>query len=484
MIRHLSLFLLLFGFIMKITTAQIPYNSRYFEAIFDEINIETDVIYGNAPAINFPYFDEGNTSAQDLLMDIFQPVGDTLDFRPVLICAHSGAFVSGSKDVDDMQAFCDSMAHRGYVTASIDYRLGMNALSSSSSTRAVYRGIQDGRAAIRFFKENMGLYGIDTNNIYLLGSSAGGYIAQHNMFMDMEDERPDATYNSPNLGCLDCSGNSFQHSGKANGIIALWGALEDTNLIISTDTLPVFLAHGTADETVPFGYGFAFGNELFPPSYGSSLVAAQLESFGNNPETYFVWGEGHEFYGTNNGNWPDEPNQYWDSIFNKTVDFTLNIHKPKAGFWMQQFENIVMFYDSSSNATNWYWDFGDGYYSTEQNPSHEYQTPGEFYPIQFASNDLISWDTTSAYVLSWVGIEEIKKPDFEVFPNPAKDFISIKNLSNQLQTINVINLSGQILMSLQLDVQQSKTVDISGLEPGVYVIADKWNGTIRKLIRQ
>lgn len=481
--RRVLLFLL-FVFVVEYSIAQIPYNSRYFEAVFHEISMEADVVYGNAPALNPPYFNENSTSPQDLLMDIFQPVGDTLEYRAVIICAHSGAFLTGTKEAEDMVAFCDSMAHRGYVTASIEYRLGMSIISSSSSTRAVYRGVQDSRAAIRFFKENADVYGIDTNNIYLLGSSAGGYICQHNFFMDTEDDRPPDTFTSPDLGCLDCSGNNYQHSGKANGIIALWGALEDTNLIISTDTLPVFLVHGTADETVPFGFGYAFGNEFFPPSYGSGAVAEQLEGYGNAAETYFVFGEGHEFYGTDNGNWPNEPNQYWDSVFNKVENFALNIHKPKAGFQLVGFENIVMFTDTSVNSTYWYWDFGDGYFSTEQNPTHEYESAGEFLTVQFVSNDLLSWDTVSIIISSYVGVNEKFEKYVKVFPNPVTNSISIKNISNTRTKLDLLNLSGQVLSSEFLEAKQIKTLDVSLLKPGVYIFYDETTGTRKKWVKQ
>lgn len=469
---------------MKFTIAQIPYNSRYFEAIFDEITVETDVVYGNSPALNPPYFNENSTSPQDLLMDIFQPVGDTIEYRPAIICAHSGGFLTGTKEVEDMVAFCDSMAHRGYVTASIAYRLGMSIISGPSSIRAVYRGVQDGRAAIRFFKENADIYGIDTNNIYLLGSSAGGYICQHNFFMDTEEDRPPASFTTPDLGCLDCSGNNFQHSGKANGIIALWGALEDTNLIVSTDTLPVFLAHGIADQTVPFGFGYAFGNEFFPPSYGSGPVAEQLEYYSNYAETYFVEGVGHEFYGTDNGDWPGEPNQYWDTIFRKVENFTYNIHKPQAGFSMVQMDNGVTLYDESIMATSWYWDFGDGYFSTEQNPTHGYTSAGEFTIVQFVSNNLLSWDTTSMLLETWVGMEENIKFTFEVFPNPAREIVSIKNNSITMMKLDLINLNGQVLSSELIEGKQTKTLDVSLLKPGIYVFYNETSGIRMKWIKQ
>jgi hypothetical protein len=79
---------------------------------------------------------------------------------------NGGAFLLGNKNHDDMMAFCTEFARKGYVTASINYRLGMNVASAMSATRAVYRGLQDGRSAVRFFRKNAAKYGIDANKVY------------------------------------------------------------------------------------------------------------------------------------------------------------------------------------------------------------------------------------------------------------------------------------------------------------------------------
>ncbi|MCD4772865.1 MAG: DNRLRE domain-containing protein, partial [Bacteroidales bacterium] len=39
---------------------------------------------------------------------------------------------------------------------------------------------------------------------------------------------------------------------------------------------------------------------------------------------------------------------------------------------------IVEFTDASQNPDNWYWDFGDGGFSTQQNPMHEYSSAGTY----------------------------------------------------------------------------------------------------------
>ena len=99
-----------------------------------------------------------------------------------------------------MVAMCDSFARKGYVTATIDYRLGMGAtvnwflgipfgiqVNEINGYRAAYRGMQDTRAAIRFLKHNADIYGIDTSKIYVTGSSAGGILALNNIYLDKNE---------------------------------------------------------------------------------------------------------------------------------------------------------------------------------------------------------------------------------------------------------------------------------------------------------
>ena len=463
---------------------QIPYNSRYQTAIFTTIQKDS-VVYGNAPALSPPYLNENNTFPQDLIMDIYQPVGDTLEARPAVICAHAGAFLTGTREADDMVAFCDSLAHRGYLAASIDYRLGMNIFSASSSIRAVYRAHQDARAAVRYLKEFATQYGIDTNNIYLLGSSAGGFMALSNLYLDTEAERPPESYDPPDLGCLDCSGNTYLHGGKTNGALSFWGALSDTGYIVQDDTIPLFLAHGTADGTVPFGVGSAFGNPYFPATYGSLPVSQRLNNFGHDAETYFVAGADHEFYGTTNGMWDPAPNEYWDTVFNKTVSFVYSIHKPHAGFGWSSSGYTVSFTDSSQGATNRYWDFGDGGFDSVPSPVHQYAAAGQYRVIQFVSNNLLSWDTLSQIIEIPVGLPEKNNGKINVYPNPAKDKITIETTGLKGR-ITIRNIYGNICFRQMISTPKT-TLSVKDFPSGIYILtvhSDKIRYSLRfRIIR-
>ncbi|MEX2483688.1 MAG: PKD domain-containing protein [Brumimicrobium sp.] len=298
---------------------------RYKSQVFDTITPHLDVKYGEAPVWSFPY---ENT---DLYMDIYLPENDYISNRPLMLWVHPGGFLSGDKTAEDMVALCDSFARQGYVTATIGYRLGFNPLSAESAERAVYRGTQDMRAAIRYLKENASTYGIDTNYTFIGGSSAGGFAALHTAYLD-QDEAPSSIggqWSSPDLGCLDCEGNTYSHGINLKGYTNLWGAIGDSLWINSNETVPGLLVHGTDDGTVPYGVGHPFGVFTTPITHGSRSISNQLNNLSIAHEKYIIPGEGHEPHGVDNGTWNNPPTPYWDTIFDKINAHYFSIIKPE-----------------------------------------------------------------------------------------------------------------------------------------------------------
>jgi PKD repeat protein len=47
----------------------------------------------------------------------------------------------------------------------------------------------------------------------------------------------------------------------------------------------------------------------------------------------------------------------------------------------------IQFINTSENATSFFWDFGDGEYSTEEDPEHLYKETGEFLVSLSATSD-------------------------------------------------------------------------------------------------
>ena len=275
--RQLSLQTVIFIFLFSFITGQM----RYQNEIFDEVLKTENVVYGNAPDLPYIFLFEWNTVDIDLEMDIYQPSQDTITNRPVIIFIHPGAFFTGNNEVDDMVSLANSSAKRGFLAVSISYRLGLNVLSDYSGERAVYRGVQDLSAAIRFLRENYLQYGIDKEKIYAWGSSAGSFVGLHSIYTE-DDERPESTYGGfgdPDLGCINCEGNDYDQDGRPNALISCWGAIGNLDWIDQENSTPITMFHGTADDVVPYesGYPFTVGITL-PFVYGSSLISERLNN--------------------------------------------------------------------------------------------------------------------------------------------------------------------------------------------------------------
>ena len=300
---------------------------RYRHEIFEEVTKTEDVVYANAPDLPFLFLFEWNTIDTDLDMDIYAPTGDTLTNRPVIIFLHSGSFFAGNNEADDMVDLSIASAKRGYVAVSMEYRLGLNILSTYSGERAVYRGVQDASAAIRYLREFHEEYNIDPDKIFIWGSSAGSFIGLH-LAYSQEEERPESTFgggNDPDLGCIDCAGNTYSHYSRPNALVSCWGAIGGLDWIDIEDNIPTLMFHGDLDLIVPIGSGFPFTiNITLPVVYGSSLIHDRLNELGIENQLYVGDNELHEYWGTLNGNWFGGPNENYTQIKNDAYNFLYN----------------------------------------------------------------------------------------------------------------------------------------------------------------
>lgn len=253
---YLSLFTLAFSGAFTMSKAQCA-GERYFNYVFPANPIVTsNVTYGSNV--------KSNGATESLELDIYEPNGDTITARPLVLVAHGGSFVGGSKTGTDVVPICKDLAKLGYVAVAVEYRLGMTNFpipgpDSSDATEAVMRGVHDGRAAVRFFRKNAAIggntYKIDTNNIFFAGVSAGGFIALQMAYLDEVSEIPSFIdmVGQPGLtGGLEGNSGNPGYSSEVKAIINMCGALGDTAWMKAGDE-PVINFHGTNDGTVPYG---------------------------------------------------------------------------------------------------------------------------------------------------------------------------------------------------------------------------------------
>jgi acetyl esterase/lipase len=109
---------------------------------------------------------------ETLVLDLYLPPSRH-DVRPAIVFVHGGGFVTGHTRMmgaaTDFPARLAALAARGYVVASIQYRLAPRAHFPAQ--------VRDAKAAIAWLREHAGKYGIDPTRIAIWGSSAGGTIA-------------------------------------------------------------------------------------------------------------------------------------------------------------------------------------------------------------------------------------------------------------------------------------------------------------------
>lgn len=270
--------------------------NRYLEETFPNVDITSGILFGNAN----PY---GLINSQNLRLDIYEPQGDTLAKRPLVIHAFGGGFLIGWRSEPDIPNWGNQYAKRGYAFVSIDYRLGFTVSSQSSAIRAAYRAAQDFHAALRFLKDNADAYRLDMDNVFLTGSSAGCFAALILAFME-EADRPSATYGTTlepsDLGCFFCSGNNNNNNERVDihAVINNWGAMLDTGFIDvdanPLDNVPVISFHGNQDLIVPYEDGYPFNLPVFPVVHGSKLIHQRLDNQGIYNQLYTLQGFGHE----------------------------------------------------------------------------------------------------------------------------------------------------------------------------------------------
>jgi hypothetical protein len=296
-------------------------SNRYLQPVFSNVTVTSGIQFGSATAYAalFP---------QNLYLDIYAPTGDTLTSRPLIVYAFGGGFLIGTRVDPPIPTYATYFARCGYVVASIDYRIGFNTVDTQSAERAVYRGVQDLRGAVRFLCQNYSQYKIDTTAIFLTGSSAGCFSGLHSCFMEQTDWPPciHGTLLEPgDLGCMDCADNTNNNSRmpEIKGIISHWGAIFDTTYIRPTvkDNVPTICLQGDQDPIVPYNVGPPFSLPIFPDVYGSLPITIRMTDIGIKNELHTFVGYGHE-------PWLTAP-QLVDTCYVYEIPFLYSIMQPQ-----------------------------------------------------------------------------------------------------------------------------------------------------------
>lgn len=239
----------------------IPNGIRYLEPIFADIQ-RSSLVYGEA--VN----EKGEL--QKLWIDIYQPLGDSAKLRPAVMFIHGGSFRAGSKE--EMWDLAQEFAKRGYVVASIDYRLRKEPFKDIATT--VIDASKDAMAAFVWLRDNSEKYRINKERIAIGGASAGGYLAIFLGYDPVWGKNPEQQ--------------------KILSVISIYGG--DIRMPSIQSGPPLLIIHGTTDDTVP---------------YSQSLSLLQkVQAAGIYGELYTMENAGHSY-----------TNRYYGEIVSRIAKF-------------------------------------------------------------------------------------------------------------------------------------------------------------------
>lgn len=273
-------YLILLGFIIAISQCQAQTFLRYKDVLFNSPDSVLNIPYGSAPNLN------GKT--EELLLDLYSPGNiDTATKRPLMIFIHGGGFQSNTKSGAFPNLICNGLAKRGYMVATIDYRLGIAKTKTDTDyAEAMLRAVQDAKAAVRFFRKYADKYRIDPTQIFVMGSSAGAKTAMHLAYLDQEELPKEVDQNK--WGNMEGNSGNPGYSSKVSAVVNCWGAMIDYRWIKQGD-VPLFNIAGTADKTVPFDSSFHYHGF----KYGSTILYHQALQQGIATGLRLFHGAGH-----------------------------------------------------------------------------------------------------------------------------------------------------------------------------------------------
>ena len=480
-----TLFTLLLALALVQTQAQ-----RYLEEIFDEVTVTSNVQYGmNATVLAYPLL--GEAIPQPLIMDVYEPTGDVETDRPVILYFHTGNFLptpengspSGLKTDSAAVELCSRFARMGYVTVSCNYRLGWNPLAETQEERvstlinAAYRGVQDCRTAIRYFRmteaDEADPWGIDPDKIVVWGQGTGGYIslaaASLNEYEEIlipkfitEDDQGnpipmviefvngDIYGTSVGINPMDndtlCYPNHGGFSSDFNVAVNMGGAMGDISWL-NEGEMPIISFHTPTDPFAPYVEGIVIVPGFNLPVVevqGSYTVQQVGNGFGNNNS--FALANLDDAYSTA----ANLQNDGYDGLF--------PFVRPEGS----EFDSAPWeWWDSETNPNNNNGLATNPDMSAEKGRSFIDTIQGYAAPRLMCALELAGNPCT-------VGVNETEEVNFSLYPNPANNTLNLS--ANQvIDYVKVYNVVGEVVAT-ENPIANTVVMNIEGLEPGVYLV--------------
>jgi predicted esterase len=199
--------------------------------------------------------------------------------RPLIIGVHGGGFIDFCPFEPCYVKYSEKVlvpnfTAQGFITAAVQYRLTSAfdlkppQIKDETLRDIHYKATQDVREAIKYIFENAEKLGVDTENVFLIGTSAGAITVLHAAYLDEQEIPKDLFIKYGGLAGKE----------KIRGVISLSGAIYDLAYLEGSDKVPLMIVHGNEDFVVPYDKGFFYDfGHAYPSRFLSGIFKDATE---------------------------------------------------------------------------------------------------------------------------------------------------------------------------------------------------------------
>ena len=483
-------------FVLSLFASQLFGQARYLDEIFAQVSVTEDVQFST----NFGFF-SGFMAQDTLRMDIYEPMGDTVSERPLIILMHPGSYLPkgvntlpfGDRKDSAIVEMCTQFAKRGFVAAASSYRLGWNPASADQDVRsgtiitATVLGALDGKNCIKFFRQDAAAsntYRIDPGKITIGGTNTGGYVAlAANNFDEPNDltllkfrnsQTGESYFDTTAHGNFDGVGgttNNEQYlgiNGDPNLVLNLGGAAGDTSIQNSMDA-PIISITGKNDPLTPDSVGVVVVS-------GAGGVVPVIEVHGGLVTSRYATTLGI--------------NSVFSNVTGDPYTAQAEANLMKTGKNPADYLGYYQIQDPATGYEPWGWyDPMDPNIAQGSDPNGPNYIPGatgsgsRANPFQTKDKALMHIDTVmgffcpravAALQLFPTAIDQDLRVDagLDIYPNPARErlILRVGNARMPIIGVELMDVTGRVVHKAQDIRTLDYVLDRAGIADGLYIV--------------